>query len=115
MATEKQILSQYARMWPREIFYRQALKAKPKNSPVGSQKKRAARLLFRQIDLPAGVSKSLTSSVSSADVPTKHLVYFSTILPGLADLPIRRLPDPYSRCVGCPAFIDSSGLGISVK
>jgi len=39
--------------------------------------------------------------------------YFSAILPGLADLPIRCLPDPYSCCVGRPTFIDSSNRGIS--
>jgi hypothetical protein len=41
--------------------------------------------------------------------------YLAAVLPGLADLPIRCLPRPYSRCVGRPAFIDSSDRGISLK
>jgi len=40
---------------------------------------------------------------------------FSAILPGLADLRDPVPSRPCSRCVGCPAFIDSSDLGISVK
>jgi hypothetical protein len=35
-----------------------------------------------------------------------RLDYFSAILPGLADLPIRWPPRPYSRFVGRAAFID---------
>src|ERR1035437_10103238 len=40
--------------------------------------------------------------------------YLAAVLPGFADLPIQR-PGPYSRCVGRPAFIDSSDGGVSVR
>jgi transposase len=40
--------------------------------------------------------------------------YLAAILPGLADLPIQRLPDLTPRCVGRPAFIDSSDGGVSM-
>jgi hypothetical protein len=37
--------------------------------------------------------------------------YFSEILPGLADLPIRVPPRPHSRCVGRPAsMIQATGV-----
>jgi len=66
---------------------------------------------------------SVVESCQRLQVPVRD--YFSTILPGLADLPIHdspracRSPDPvpsrpYLHCVGRPAFIGSSGLGISV-
>jgi transposase len=55
---------------------------------------------------------SVVESCRRLQVPVRD--YFSTILPGLADLPIRCLPD-LTPAVGRPAFIDSSDLGISVK
>ena len=56
---------------------------------------------------------SVVESCRRLQVPVRD--YFSTILPGLADLPGPVPSRPYSRCVGCPAFIDSSDRGISGK
>jgi GIY-YIG catalytic domain-containing protein len=49
MRTSQVILGQYARMWPREVFYRRI----PKDKQRGAEKKngRQPRLLFRTIDL----------------------------------------------------------------
>ncbi|MGA7766868.1 MAG: IS66 family transposase [Candidatus Sulfotelmatobacter sp.] len=54
---------------------------------------------------------SVVETCRRLKVPVRD--YFSAILPGIADLPIRCLPRPYSHCVGRPAFIDSSDRGIS--
>ena len=48
MATKNQILGQYARMWPREVFYRIIPKEKHGKSTTG---KRPPRLMFRSIEL----------------------------------------------------------------
>jgi predicted GIY-YIG superfamily endonuclease len=48
MRTNNQILGQYARMWPREVFYRLVPKARKGEQQKGHS---GSRLLFRQIDL----------------------------------------------------------------
>ena len=55
MPSKNQILSQYARMWPREVFYRRAPKetATKKSRSNGKKPAKAARLLFRHIELLA--------------------------------------------------------------
>src|SRR5579872_7297663 len=55
---------------------------------------------------------SVVESCRRLQVPVRD--YFSTILPGLADLPIRCLPD-LTPAVSRPAFIHLSDRGISVK
>jgi predicted GIY-YIG superfamily endonuclease len=49
MRNSNQILGQYARMWPRDVFYRLV----PKAAKKGEQKKGrgGSKLLFREIDL----------------------------------------------------------------
>jgi len=55
---------------------------------------------------------SMVETCRRLKVPVRD--YFSTILPGLADLdPVP--PSPYSHCVGRPAFEDSGDRGAGVK
>jgi hypothetical protein len=56
---------------------------------------------------------TVVESCGRLQVPVRD--YFSTIPPGLADLPNQVPSRPYSRCVDRPAFIDSSDRGISMK
>ena len=56
---------------------------------------------------------SVVESCRRLQVPVRD--YFSTILPGLADLPIRCLPDLTPAVWVARAFINSSDLGISVQ
>lgn len=56
MPTKDQILSQYARMWPREVFYRLApteTTNKTKGATKAKKGKKTPRLLFRHIELLA--------------------------------------------------------------
>jgi transposase len=52
---------------------------------------------------------SVVESCRRLKVPVRD--YFSAILPGLADLPIRYLPD-LTRCMGRPAFVNPSDGGV---
>lgn len=56
MPAKNQILSQYARMWPREVFYRLAPREttnKRKGATKAKKQKKTPRLLFRHIELLA--------------------------------------------------------------
>lgn len=54
MPASDQIFSQYARMWPREVFYRFAPKeVEKKGTTKGKRRQKTAKLLFRHIELLA--------------------------------------------------------------
>jgi hypothetical protein len=71
-------------------------------------KKGSDAVSYGHTQMAAGMLQQTNSVVESCrrlQVPVRD--YFSTILPGLADLPIRCLPD-LTPAVGRPAFIDSA-------
>jgi len=56
---------------------------------------------------------SVVESCRRLKLPVRD--YLAAVLPGFADLPIRRLPDLNSRCVGRPAFLDLSERVVGVQ
>ena len=77
--------------------------------PVALGRKNWSHIGSPQAEPKAAAVLSVVESCRRLQVPVRD--YFSTVLPGLADLPIRCLPDLTPRCVGRPAFIDASDRG----
>jgi hypothetical protein len=77
-----------------------------KSFTSGSLHQRSAK---EQAGPKAAAILSVVESCRRLQVPVRD--YFSTVLPGLADLPIRCF-QTLLHCVGRPAFIDASDRGI---